>query len=84
MNANVYNASMLPRFILGGSHLDEADSDFVVHLHHPRFVMRVNEESSASADVQFIDPPEPMEVAAMMSAAGDFYAAESQIIEEDL
>ena len=71
-SATVYNANVLPKFILGGSHLDEMDSDFVVHLHHPRFVMRMNEECSASEDVQFIDPPDPLEVAALMRMAGDF------------
>ena len=80
--ATIYVDFALPKFLLGSSHLDDQDSDFIVHLHAPRFVMRMNEDGSASADVQFVDPPDPLTIASLMREAGDYYIAELKNLEE--
>lgn len=87
MNASIYNAKKLPRWLIASSDSDDllyADNDFIVHCHAPRFIIRMSSDGSRSEDVQFIDPiVDPMRVAGLMREAGDFYISEINKIEEE-
>ena len=66
-----------PQFIIGGTE----SRDFVVHLHHPRFIGEVCENIDLSQSIKptFIDSVDSVDaptMARLMREAGDYYAQE--------
>ena len=70
-----------PKFILGSDCLAEVlvngDSEYVVHLHSPRFVGEVlHDDEGTTIKPHWIDEPEvdAMAIAKLMREAGDWYS----------
>lgn len=74
MNEPDWNTAF-PKFLIG----DSPDRTFVVHLHHPRFVAELIEDTKGETfRPAWIDEPvaDPGSLAKLMRQAGDFYVEE--------
>lgn len=81
MTTAIYNAANLPEYLLGDNLHTNPDQLYLVRLHAPRFVGRIDDHDDGSMSmtaIEWIDPcpTDPQECAALMRQAGDWIAEE--------